>query len=325
MFSWQRLLLDWYRHAHRDLPWRATRDPYRILVSEIMLQQTRVEAVLPYYEAFLKRFPDAVALAEAPESAVLAQWSGLGYYSRARNLQRAARAIVEAGSFPADYESIRALPGVGEYTAAAVASIAFDLPHAAVDGNIRRVLARFFTYEGSAFQKLADESFDRQHPGEFNQAMMELGATTCVPKNPRCLLCPVRGHCGALASGRVAELPLKTKRPESRREAIAVAVIARDGVVLFRQRDAKASRMAEFWELPHVEDLPRGTKAVLAGSFRHTIVNTTFEVQVYTAVVRRTPGGMQWIQPGDAQRPITTISRKALEMISLRAVSLPAS
>ena len=255
MASWQHLLLDWYRHAHRDLPWRATRDPYRILVSEVMLQQTRVEAVLPYYAAFLKRFPDAAALAFAPEQEVLAQWSGLGYYSRARNLQRAAQVIVKAGEFPREYAGIRALPSVGEYTAAAVASIAFELPHAAVDGNIRRVLARLMNYDGQRFQELADASLERSSPGEFNQALMELGATICVPKKPRCLLCPVRAYCGALAAERVGELPVKSKRPGGKRVGLSVVVIERGRKVLLRQRGADSARMAGFWELPDLQDI----------------------------------------------------------------------
>ena len=180
--------------SRRDLPWRATRDPYRIWLSEIMLQQTRVEAVLPYYEAFLKRFPDVAALATAPEAEVLALWSGLGYYSRARNMQRAAKQIAAAGYVPADYEELRALPGIGDYTAAAVASIAFDLPLPRwtamcsvfwrASSTTTAISASPFTRR--RFQELAQETLDRRHPGEFNQAMMELGATVCLPRNPRC-------------------------------------------------------------------------------------------------------------------------------------------
>jgi len=315
--SWQHLLLDWYRHAHRDLPWRATRDPYRILVSEVMLQQTRVEAVLPYYAAFLKRFPDAAALAFAPEQEVLAQWSGLGYYSRARNLQRAAQVIVKAGEFPREYAGIRALPGVGEYTAAAVASIAFELPHAAVDGNIRRVLARLMNYDGQRFQELADASLERSSPGEFNQALMELGATICVPKKPRCLLCPVRAYCGALAAERVGELPVKSKRPGGKRVGLSVVVIGRGRKVLLRQRGADSARMAGFWELPDIQDIA-DIEAAWVGIFRHTIVNTLFEVQVHTGSLRRAPKGMRWADPEERDLPITTISRKALALITKR-------
>jgi A/G-specific adenine glycosylase len=318
-----RLLLRWYKHSHRDLPWRATRDPYRIWLSEIMLQQTRVETVLPYYESFLKRYPDVASLAAAPESKVLAIWSGLGYYSRARNLLRTARQIGEAGAFPNDYAQLRALPGIGDYTAAAIASIAFGLPHAAVDGNVLRVLARVFNDDGDIaspvtrrrFQDLAQNTLDRRHPGEFNQAMMELGATVCLPRNPRCLLCPIQQLCGAHAAGRTAELPIKLKPAASKSETISVAVVFRGELVLMRQRPAHDARMAGFWELPHTGDLP-GLRAVRHhGSFRHTIVNTVFEVQVCTGVLRRAPAASQWMDPAQDGLPVTTVSRKALNLV----------
>src|SRR5436853_2803564 len=184
------LLLAWYRKSHRDLPWRGTTDPYRIWVSEIMLQQTRAVAVIPYYERFLARFPTVATLAAAPEQDVLALWAGLGYYSRARNLRRAAQAIVAAGGFPRDYDAIRALPGIGDYTAAAVASIAFSLPHAVLDGNVMRVVARVEN-EGAdigtvrtreRFRAVAQEWLVPDDPGHFNQALMELGATVCLPR-----------------------------------------------------------------------------------------------------------------------------------------------
>ena len=321
--KFRRLLLRWYEQSRRDLPWRSGRDPYRIWLSEIMLQQTRVETVLPYYHAFLARFPDVAALAGAPESEVLAMWSGLGYYSRARNMQRAARLIADAGAFPADYPQLRELPGIGDYTAAAVASIAFDLPFAAVDGNVLRVLARVFNDDGDIgspvtrrrFANLAQRTLDPKRPGEFNQAMMELGATVCLPRNPRCGTCPVHSLCGARAAGRTAELPIKLKRQESKSETISVAVVRRDNLVLMRQRSADASRMADFWELPHTEDLAGLMKLRLHGSFRHTIVNTVFDVQVFTGELRRAPAGSQWMDPAHAAMPVTTISRKALSMV----------
>ena len=179
------LLTEWYRHGHRALPWRATSDPYRIWVSEIMLQQTRAQAAIPYYERFLARFPAVEVLAAASEDEVLSLWAGLGYYTRARNLRRAAREIVTAGGFPRDYEAIRALPGVGDYTAAAIASIAFGLPYAVIDGNVLRVVARLENDASdigsprtrARFREAAQEWLDRRDPGRFNQAMMELGAT----------------------------------------------------------------------------------------------------------------------------------------------------
>src|SRR6202049_1584982 len=185
-------LLLWYQKSKRDLPWRRTRDPYRIWVSEIMLQQTRVAAVIPYYEQFLARFPDVAALASAPEQELLAAWAGLGYYSRARNLQRAAKKILELGTFPGDYLSLRDLAGVGEYTAAAIASMAFGLPHAALDGNVIRVLSRLTAEQGNIgsgavrkrLREAADALLDPKRPGEFNQALMELGAMVCLANKP---------------------------------------------------------------------------------------------------------------------------------------------
>ncbi|HWB95145.1 MAG TPA: A/G-specific adenine glycosylase, partial [Bryobacteraceae bacterium] len=207
--SFAAALLAWYARSHRDLPWRRTRDPYRIWISEIMLQQTRAQAVIPYYEKFLDRFPTVEALAEAPEHDVLAAWSGLGYYSRARNLQKAAVAITAAGGFPREYEELRRLPGIGPYTAAAIASIAFGLPHAVLDGNVMRVVARLENDPAdiaspktrARFQQRAQELLDPREAGHFNQAIMELGATLCLPRAPQCLLCPVAGECRALAAG----------------------------------------------------------------------------------------------------------------------------
>jgi len=288
-----------------------------------MLQQTRVETVLPYYDAFLKRFPDAAALASAPEAEVLALWSGLGYYSRARNMQRAAKEIAAAGAVPANHEKLRALPGIGDYTAAAVASMAFGLPYAAVDGNVLRVLARVFNDDGDIgspairghFRQLAQETLDRRHPGEFNQAMMELGATLCIPRNPRCLACPVRTQCGAYAAGRTTELPIKLKRYPSKSEKLFVAVVMRGELVLMRQRRTDAARMAGFWELPATGDLPGLAGVRHHGSFRHTIVHTVFEVEVCSGVLKRAPKGAAWMDPVSHAVPVTTVTRKALELV----------
>ena len=323
MVKFRRLLLRWYEQSRRDLPWRATRDVYQIWLSEIMLQQTRVETVLPYYDAFLKRFPDVATLASAPEAEVLALWSGLGYYSRARNMHRAAKLIAEAGTFPREYERLRALPGVGDYTAAAVASIAFNLPFAAVDGNVLRVLARVFNDAGDIgspairrrFRQLAQETLDSRHPGEFNQAMMELGATVCLPRNPGCLKCPVRTECGAYAEGRTAELPIKLKRHQSKSEKLSVAVVSRGDLVLMRRRPADAARMAGFWELPATGDLPGLTNIRRHGSFRHTIVHTVFEVEVCSGLLKRAPKGARWMHPAHHAVPVTTVSRKALDLV----------
>src|SRR5215831_786368 len=216
-------LLEWFGQFQRDLPWRHTSDPYRIWLSEIMLQQTRVVAVIPYYERFLERLPTVESLAEAPQDEVLRLWSGLGYYSRARNLQKAAQQIVakHGGIFPRDVESVLALPGIGAYTAAAILSIAHQQSRAVLDGNVARVLARLGAIRGDLrangswleLQKTADHLLDQQSPGDWNQAVMELGATLCTPRSPQCLLCPVGEFCEARKEGLAGIIPEKrTKR-----------------------------------------------------------------------------------------------------------------
>ena len=201
----RRRLLDWYRRAARDLPWRRSRDPYRVWVSEVMLQQTTVRAVVPYYERFVERYPTVAALAAASEEDVLAAWSGLGYYHRARNLLRGARHVAahHEGRFPATLEAALAVPGVGLYTASAILSIAHGVALPVVDGNVRRVLSRLYALRGAKWQKdapyyiRADEVLDRDSPGDWNQAVMELGATICLPRRPACPVCPLRSACRA--------------------------------------------------------------------------------------------------------------------------------
>ena len=220
--SFQKSLRAWFRQFQRDLPWRKSRDPYRIWLSEIMLQQTRVAAVIPYYKRFLERFPDVHSLAEAPEEEVLRLWSGLGYYSRAKNLQKAARQIVGefGGEFPGERAKILTLSGIGEYTASAIASIAFDEKCAVLDGNVARVLSRLGAIRGDlrgtvkwrGLQEEADRLLDPSAPGDWNQAMMEFGATLCTPSSPQCLLCPVSKHCEALRLGLVNVLPEAAKK-----------------------------------------------------------------------------------------------------------------
>jgi A/G-specific adenine glycosylase len=227
-------LLGWFRQFRRDLPWRLTRDPYRIWISEIMLQQTRVAAVIPYYERFLERFPDVRALAEAPQEEVLRLWSGLGYYSRARNLQRAAQEIVAKhhGKFPRNFDEALALPGIGQYTAAAILSIAYDAKHAVLDGNVARVLARLGAIRGDLretkrwreLREIADHLLDPKSPGEWNQAMMELGATLCAPRAPQCFLCPIAKFCRARQLGLADRLPEKRKKRATEEVALAAAV-----------------------------------------------------------------------------------------------------
>jgi A/G-specific adenine glycosylase len=322
-------LLAWFDAGHRDLPWRRTRDPYRIWISEIMLQQTRAAAAIPYYDEFLRRFPTVEALGRASESEVLAAWSGLGYYSRARNLRASAVRIVAQGGFPADYESIRALPGIGPYTAAAVASIAFELPHAVLDGNVMRVIARVMNDAGDIgapatrkrFQAVADEWLDRERPGAFNQALMELGATVCLPRGPLCLVCPVEQDCAARQAGTQGQLPVKSGKAKPEAQESKVVIVERGNALLMRQRAADARRMAGFWELPALADIPALGDTQLLGSFRHTIVNQCYSVMVYRGVLKAggVPKGVKWLRPADFRDvPITTVARKAMELLPKR-------
>jgi A/G-specific adenine glycosylase len=232
--SFRKLLLAWFRKFQRDLPWRRTKDPYRIWISEIMLQQTRVAAVIPYYERFLERFPEIRALAEAPQEEVLRLWSGLGYYSRARNLQKAAQQIVALhdGEFPKEEEAVMALSGIGAYTGAAILSIAFDAKYAVLDGNVARVLARLGAIRGDlresrrwqSLRSTSQELLDPKAPGDWNQAMMELGAMVCTPRSPQCLLCPVAKFCRARQSGDPESFPEKRKKREAVQIVLASAV-----------------------------------------------------------------------------------------------------
>ena len=317
-------LTKWYDGARRDLPWRRTADPYCILVSEVMLQQTRAQAVIPYYERFIEHFPAVQDLAGAEEAEVLQRWSGLGYYQRARNLQKAARLIVERGEFPRDYEAIRELPGVGAYTAAAVASIAFSAGRAVVDGNVMRVIARF-TADASdigapatriRFEKAAEGLLDRRDPGRFNQAMMELGATVCLPRNPLCLLCPVSADCLARQQGKQAQLPVKLKRAVPVRIEATLLMIERSGRILLWQRTADSRRLAGFWELPSSEELPKARELEAVGSFRHSITNHLYLFTVVKATISRAAGGFQWFDRAQLQGiPLSTTTRKALALV----------
>ena len=242
-------VLGWYDAGHRDLPWRHTKDAYRIWVSEIMLQQTRAETVVSYYDRFLKRYPDVQALAAAPQEELLKQWEGLGYYSRARSLQKAAQIIVQehGGQLPADVQKLRALPGIGDYTAGAIASIAFGIPAAAVDGNVERVICRYFAIEDTVgtpgVRRMITERTQalvpKDRPGAFANAMMEMGATMCTPRNPACLLCPVRESCRGFAQGIAAELPHKAKKKAQRVENRAVLLVFCDDRVLIQKRQEK--------------------------------------------------------------------------------------
>jgi len=323
-YRWERKrLLAWYQRSGRDLPWRRTRDPYRIWISEVMLQQTRVAAVIPYYERFLERFPDFARLAAAPEPDLLAAWSGLGYYRRARNLRKAARMMVEGGGFPSDYDSIRALPGVGDYTAAALASIAFGLPYAAVDGNVLRVLARFTAERGdtgraavrSKLGALAGRLLDRRRPGDFNQALMELGAAVCLPRRPECSGCPLEARCKAHQAGTEPCFPVKSPRPPTVRVERALLVIRRRGCLLLGRRGEQMKKLAGFWELPEPLDVVDASNKQRVGRFRHAIVNDDYHVTVWEASAQRKPSGLRWVPESELARlPLTTATRKALRL-----------
>ncbi len=239
-------LLRWFALHGRDLPWRDTNDAYAIWLSEIILQQTRVEQGRAYWERFMVRFPDVASLAAASEDEVLRLWQGLGYYSRARNLHTAAQQIVKLGHFPCTYDGIRALKGVGDYTAAAVGSFAFGLPVAAVDGNVYRVLARYFgidtpinTAEGKrVFADLASELLPPKEAGTFNQAMMDFGATQCLPKGARCDGCPLAETCVARCEGRVADLPVKLKKTKIQQRRLVYIYIRCNGETAIHRRGA---------------------------------------------------------------------------------------
>jgi A/G-specific adenine glycosylase len=322
--SFARTLIEWYVSRRRDLPWRRTTDPYRIWVSEIMLQQTRVEAVLPYYERFLSKYPDLETLARAHEQELLAMWAGLGYYSRARNMHRAAKQIVQAGSgFPNTYDEIRAMSGVGDYTAAAIASISFGLPHAVLDGNVMRVMSRITDDPGDIrsaetrrrLQGTADELLDASDPAAYNQGLMELGATICVPLQPKCLFCPVQSYCAARKSGRERELPIKSNSQNRKWENIDLFIVQKNSTILLHQRPPESKRLAGFWELPDRELIPSATIKGSIGAFQHGITNTTYTVSVYIAEIRRKPTDLLWIEIEQLSGlPLSTAARKALQL-----------
>ena len=304
------ILLSWFAREGRDLPWRRTRDPYRIWLSEVILQQTRVAQGLEYYLRFTERFPDIAALAAAPEDEVLKLWQGLGYYSRARNLHAAARQVVSrfGGVFPATYGEVRALPGVGDYTAAAVCSIVYDAPCAVVDGNVYRVLARLFdigipidtTAGKRAFAELAQSQLDTSRPGLYNQAIMDFGALQCTPAQPRCGTCPLAEGCLALAAGTVTSRPVKQGRTQVRDRWFGYLHIVSGGRTLLCRRQGRdiwqglyefplletdgPADFALLAAMPRFADLLDGTQWRLAGTVvlpRHRLSHQTIHATVY--------------------------------------------
>lgn len=259
MNSFSDILLEWYRDHKRILPWREVKDPYLIWVSEIILQQTRVAQGYDYYARFVQRFPTVKVLAEADEDEVMRYWQGLGYYSRARNLHAAARSLSD-GRFPTTYEGVRAMKGVGDYTAAAICSFAYGMPYAVVDGNVYRVLARYFgvdtpidsTAGKKTFATLAQEMLDKRHPGDYNQAIMDFGALVCTPQSPGCLLCPLSDSCAALAAGQVSFLPVKQHKTHQTNRFFNYLWVRMGNHTLIRKRTAD-DIWKNLFEFPLVE------------------------------------------------------------------------
>lgn len=326
-------LLAYYQTHKRDLPWRRRQDAYGIWLSEIMLQQTQVDTVVPRYLAFLAQFPTLEVLAAADVETVCEAWAGLGYYRRARNLHRAAQVVVaeHAGQMPASLPALLALPGIGRYTAGAIASIAHKLPAPIVDGNVARVFARLYTMaepaaSTSGKQQLwayASELVQGEHPGELNQALMELGATVCTPRAPRCEVCPIRKQCKALAEGRVAELPAPVVRKAPKAMAIAFAYVAHKQGVWLVRRPVSAGLWAGLWELPSADGV--GAKSKLAealggslgpplGAVEHMLTHRRVTATIYRP--RKLPAFVAsanmrlWKDPLEA--PLSTLARRAI-------------
>ncbi len=346
-------LLAWYDRHRRALPWRAEAgerpDPYRVWASEIMLQQTTVTAVKPYYERFMARFPTVQALARAPSEEVMQAWAGLGYYSRARNLHACAKAVMEnhAGRFPDTEEGLRALPGIGAYTAGAVAAIAFDRPAAAVDGNVERVMTRLFAIadELPGARPLIREKvlalLPAGRPGDFAQALMDLGATICTPRNPACGLCPWREPCRARIEGTQESFPHKAKKKAGQTRYGAAFVLTRaDGALLLRTRPAKGllGGMAEVptseWRADYELDgaaqdapLPLRWTEVLQ-PVRHVFTHFPLELTVFTGAVSAktpAPAGMRFTPLGRlAEEPLSGVMVKVLAAAGVKPAGLSA-
>ncbi len=328
----RRRLLKWFQESARDLPWRRTQDPYRIWLSEVILQQTRVEQGLPYYERYVEAFPTVQDLAAASEDEVLKQWEGLGYYTRARNLHKAARLLVEkrGGELPQRADLLQLLPGIGRYTAAAIASIAFGEHVAVVDGNVKRVLSRLFNLDGcideTATEKelwdIANALLAPKAPGDFNQAMMELGARICSPKKPDCGSCPVAEQCEAKAAGVQEQRPVRKARKKPPHEEIVVAAIREEGRYLIGKRPAKGL-LGGLWELPggkievgetHQTALVRECREELGvhvrvggmiASVKHAYTHLRVTLNVYRCTIEsgapspNTHTELQWVRPNE--------------------------
>jgi A/G-specific adenine glycosylase len=338
----RRRLLGWYEKNKRDLPWRRTADPYAIWISETMLQQTQVKTVVPYYEKFLRAFPTIAALNRAPLRQVLRAWSGLGYYRRAENLKKSASALMQGhgGTMPREYEKLRALPGVGDYTAGAILSIAFQERYPAVDGNARRVLGRLFDLaEAKQLRLAAEQLVPKSNPGNFNQAIMELGATICLSTEPLCLLCPLASHCQSHSGNGTAKNLTRQKKLNFRNVTWPLAIIRRGEKILLRRR-AKIGLLAGMWELPggekpardgllitlrrHLQEVgtisysPRGI-----GEIRHNITYRRIRAPLFLLEVGANenidlPGShWRWIAPAALQKyPVSSMTLKAARLLA---------
>jgi A/G-specific adenine glycosylase len=339
-------LLAWYDRHRRALPWRTPAgqvpDPYRVWLSEIMLQQTTVATVGPYFDRFVARWPDIRALATASLDEVLHQWQGLGYYARARNLHACAREVVarHGGEFPQDHAALRALPGVGDYTAAAIAAIAFDLPYAAVDGNVERIMARIFAERTPLpaakprLRALAAALVPRRRAGDFAQAMMELGAVLCTPRRPRCVLCPWRRDCTAASAGIAEELPVPAEKPERpQRYGVAFWLVRPDGRVLLRRRPdqgllggmielpSTAWREAPWLDAAAIAAAPAETAwTALPGTVRHGFTHFRLDMGLFAGTTTEPPAGI-WAAPAEFKDyAFPTLTRK-LTKYALSALS----
>lgn len=322
-------MLSWYRKGHRDLPWRRTNDPYRIWISEIMCQQTQVDTVVPRYERFIDRFPNVRALATASEEAVCEEWAGLGYYSRARNLHRAAGWVVKenGGEMPGSADALRELPGIGRYTAGAIASIAYGEAAPIVDCNVARVLSRLFLVEHApnsssgqrALWALAEQLVPDSDPGAFNQSVMELGALVCTPKRASCLLCPLRSDCQARGQGVVDRFPHPKARTPRRLLPLAMAWLeAEDGSVWLEQRPLEGL-WAGLWELPSADN-PVELATKLGGvslsepvaQVEHTLSHRDVVVTIHTASAPEAASERFRLYPDPLSAPLSGLARKAI-------------
>ena len=338
----RRRVLAWYRKNRRDLPWRRTQDPYAIWIAETMLQQTQVKTVLPYYRRFLKTFPTIGVLDRSSKQKVLALWSGLGYYRRAENLKKAACIIMQkfGGQFPQKYDALLALPGVGPYTAGALMSIAFNRAYPALDGNARRVLTRIFNVRiEKDLRAISEKIVSPSHPGDFNQTLMELGSTICLPRDPNCPLCPVAHSCAAQRSGRFELNELSPTKPRMQRVEWPLAVIQTNGKILLRRRPP-GGMLGGLWEVPggerkkgenvksalirHLNGLGQQVRVdAVMGEINHSITRRRIRAPVFLCSnyrkIRPPDPNWRWVSLSSLGRyPLSSLSLKAIRLATKR-------